>query len=63
MPLRYIWVNEPLKPMMTFCAFDHISIVEGYVRELSTGLVYHDACCLIGHTLECQEVVAHAKAC
>ena len=37
MPLRYVWVNEALKPMKAFCAFDHISLVEGYVRELSNG--------------------------
>jgi hypothetical protein len=63
MPLRYVWVNEALKPMKAFCAFDHISLVEGYVRELSTGLLYHDACCLEHHALVCEEeVVSHAKA-
>ena len=62
MPLRYVWVNEPLKPRIAFCAFDHIWIVEGYVRELETGLLYHDACCLEGHELLCDEVVRHAKA-
>jgi hypothetical protein len=46
MPLQFVWVNEPVKRMTAFCAFDHISRVEGYLRELSTGLVYHDVCCL-----------------
>ena len=60
--MRYVWVNEQVKPMKAFCAFDHIAIVEGYVRELSTGLVYHDACCLEHHALVCEEVVSRAKA-
>jgi hypothetical protein len=63
MPLRYVWVNEALKPMAAFCAFDQISIVEGYVRELATGLIYHDFCCLEHHALACDEVVSHANAC
>ena len=62
MPFRYVLVNEALKPMKAFCAFDNISIVQGYLRELSTGLLYHDACCLHGHILECDEVVRRAKA-
>lgn len=45
MSLRYVWMNEALKPMKAVCAFDHLTIIEGYVRELSTGLLYHDACC------------------
>ncbi len=56
MPLRFVWVNEPLKRMSAFCAFDQISIVEGYVRDLSSGLLYHDACCLEHHKLECKHV-------
>jgi hypothetical protein len=60
--MRYVWVNERLKPMSAFCAFDHIELVQGYVRELATGLLYHDACCLEHHALTCQEVGRHAKA-
>ena len=37
-------------------------ICEGYVRELSTGLVYHDVCCLKFHALVCEEVMLEAKA-
>jgi hypothetical protein len=63
MPLRFVWVNEPLKRMAALCAYDQICLVEGYVRELSTGLLYHDVCCLEHHTLECQQAVTgRAKA-
>jgi len=55
-------VNERLKPMTAFCAYDRIALVEGYVRELSTGLLYHDACCLEHQKLECTEVMRPAKA-
>jgi|GEM_PF-4047887 len=60
--MRYVWVNERLKPMTAFCAYDRIALVEGYVRELSTGLLYHDACCLEHQKLECTEVMRPAKA-
>ena len=62
MPMRYVWVNDALKPMTGFCAFDQLSLVEGYVRDLSTGLLYHDFCCIEHHALVCQEIVSHAKA-
>lgn len=60
--MRYVWVNERLKPMTAFCAYDYVVLVEGYVRDLSTGLLYHDACCLEYHKLECEEAVTIAKA-
>jgi hypothetical protein len=60
--MRYVWVNEKLQPMKAFCTFDHLSLVEGYIREFQTGRLYHDACCLELHRLECEEVAAHAKA-
>jgi hypothetical protein len=61
MPLRYVWVNEKLNPMVAFCAYDHVQLREGYVREFSTKLLYHDNLCLGQHALECQEVMAQAK--
>jgi hypothetical protein len=60
--MRYVWVNERLKPMTAFCAYDNIALVEGYVRELSTGLLYHDACCLEHQKLECEKDEHKAKA-
>jgi len=48
--------------MKAFCAYDHVELCHGYIREIVTGLVYHDRCCLELHTLECEEVVSHAKA-
>lgn len=62
MAIRYIVVNEKLKPMKAFCAYDHVQLKEGYLHELSTGLLYHDVYCLKQHTLSCQEVVVQAKA-
>jgi hypothetical protein len=62
MPLRYVWVNERIEPMRAFCAYDHVELCHGYVRDLATGVLYHDRCCLELHTLECEEVVSHAKA-
>lgn len=60
--MQYIWVNEPVSSGEAACAFDNIPICEGYVRELSTGLVYHDVCCLKFHALVCEEVMLEAKA-
>lgn len=60
--MRFVWVNERVEPMTAFCAYDHVAVCQGYIRELATGLVYHDHCCLELHILECEEVVAHAKA-
>ena len=62
MPMRYVWVNARVEPMKAFCAFDHVALCQGYVRELSTGLIYHDRCCLELHSLEREEAVRHAKA-
>jgi hypothetical protein len=59
--MRYGWVNERVTPMRAFCTYDHVELCHGYIRELTTGLVYHDACCLEMHSLECQEVMPHAK--
>lgn len=50
MGFRYVWVNEKLEPMTAFCAHDHVQIREGYLREISTGLLYHNAYCLAQHT-------------
>lgn len=61
MPLRYVWVNEKLNPMEAFCAYDHMQLRDGYVRELSTKLLYHDALCLGQHAAECEEVLVQAK--
>jgi hypothetical protein len=46
---------------VAFCAYDHVQLREGYVREFSTKLLYHDNLCLGQHALECQEVMAQAK--
>jgi hypothetical protein len=58
--MRYVWVNERVKPMTAFCAYDHIALVDGYVRELSTGFLCQ-ACCLEHQKLECDEIVRQAK--
>jgi hypothetical protein len=42
--MRFVWVNERVDPMKAFCAFDYIAICQGYIREVATGLVYHDRC-------------------
>jgi len=62
MPMLYVWVNERVEPIKAFCAYDQIELCQGYVRELSTGLLYHDRCCLELHELECEAIVSHAKA-
>ena len=55
--MRYVWVNASVRHAKPVCAFDNIVICEGYVRELSTGLLYHDACCLEFHKLVCEEAM------
>jgi hypothetical protein len=55
--VRYVWVNESARHLNAVCAFDKIAICEGYVRELSTGLLYHDACCFEFHKLICEETM------
>jgi hypothetical protein len=55
--MRYVWVNESVRHANLVCAFDNIIICEGYVRELSTGLMYHDACCLDFHRFICEEAI------
>ena len=62
MPMRFVWMNERVEPMKAFCSYDHVELCQGYIRELATGLIYHDRCCLELHALECQEAIAHAKA-
>jgi hypothetical protein len=62
MPMRFVWVNDKLKPMRAFCAFDHVELCDGYIRELATGLLYHGPHCLQQHAFACQEVVSQAKA-
>lgn len=62
MPMRFVRVNTRVEPMRAFCAYDHVELCHGYIRELATGVLYHDRCCLELHTLECEEVVSHAKA-
>ena len=55
--MRYVWVNESARHLNAVCAFDKITICEGYVRELSTGLLYHDACCFEFHKMVCEEMM------
>jgi len=55
--VRYVWVNESARHLNAVCAFDKITICEGYVRELSTGLLYHDACCFEFHKMVCEEMM------
>jgi hypothetical protein len=55
--VRYVWVNESARHLNAVCAFDKIALCEGYVRELSTGLLYHDACCFEFHKLICEEMM------
>jgi hypothetical protein len=62
MSMRFVWVNDKLKPMKAFCAFDHAELRDGYIRELATGLLYHGAHCLQQHAFVCQEMVSEAKA-
>jgi hypothetical protein len=61
MPLRFVWVNQKLKPMEAFCAFDHVQIMDGYVRNLATEALYHDAYCLARDALACHEIANDAK--
>jgi hypothetical protein len=62
MPMRLVWVNECVEPRKAFCAYDHVELCHGYIRELATGLVYHDRCCLELNLLQCETVVNRANA-
>lgn len=51
MALRYIVVNLRYAAKETDCACCKSPLGEGYTRELSTGLVYHNPFCLETHVL------------
>lgn len=55
--MKYIVCDTKLKPMKHFCAYDHVEIVEGYTRDLETGVLYHNPFCLNQHKLVCTEAL------
>lgn len=57
MALRYILVNLRYIAKESDCACCKLSLGQGYTRDLSTGLVYHNPWCLEIHTSDSMKAI------
>lgn len=60
--MQYVVCDTKLRPMSHFCAHDHVEILEGYTRDLETGVLYHNPWCLQQHKFACTEALTHHVA-